>query len=98
MLIMVSCKSTAFLEVVNLAMPKYLSTGLLPKASVKQTKIDICKRSVLSVDLSASIVKLLAAIKSVKIWSFKKSPTAFKNCLALKVEMYVEFLGALLIC
>ena len=70
--------------------------GLLSKASVKQTKINIWKRSASSVDSSASILKSPSAIKSVMIWLLKKSPIAFKNCSALKVEMYVEFLGALL--
>ena len=59
-------------------------------------KIDICKQSASSVHSSASIMKSPTAIKSVMIWSLKKSPTAFKNSSALKVEMYVEFLGALL--
>ena len=30
--------------------------------------------------------------------TIKKSPTAFKNCSAVKLEKHVEFLGALLIC
>ena len=70
--------------------------GLLSKASVKQTKINIWKRSASSVDSSASILKSPSAIKSVMIWLLKKSPIAFKNCSALKVEMYVELLGAIL--
>ena len=95
--IMISCKSTGILEVANLTMTKNLS-GFFSEASTKRTKIDICERSASSVDSSASIVKSPAAIKSVMIWSLKKSPTAFKNFSALKVKMYVEFFGALLIC
>ena len=95
--IIISCTSTAFLEVVNLTMLKNLSVGLLSKASTKRTKIDIFKRSASSVDLSASIVKSPEAIKWVMIWFLKKSPAAFKNCSSLMVEVYVEFLEALLI-
>ena len=84
---MTSCKSAAFLEVVNSITPKNLLTDFLSKVSTKRTKIDICNRSASSVDSSANIMRLPAA----------KSITAFKNCSALKVEIYVEFLGALFI-
>ena len=92
--IMNSCKSTTILEVVNLTMPNLLKS-LLPKASTKQTKIDICEQSALPVDLSASIVKSTVAwkehcLKSLKLLSRISS--------ALKVEMYVKFLGTLSTC
>ena len=64
---MISCKSTVFLEAVNLTMPKNLSMGLLLKASTKQTRIDIWKWSALSLDSSASIVKSPATIKLVMV-------------------------------
>ena len=51
---------------------KNFLTSFISKAPTKRTKIDICKQSVSLVDLSASIMKSPAAIKSVMIWLLKK--------------------------